>query len=355
MRFQVKPCSQTVGRSRSGTSANRILFWSLLAMPGLLLPAVSVCGSPLPDHVDVALGDVSINKLAFLVAEDRHIYRRYGLDVHQFVTPSAARVVAANGIEVPPANIGHDGEDAPLMIGGGAWLIAKVAEGRAGESHRVIIATTENIVRDHIIARPGINSEQDLRGKTLGAGLRNVPGYAAIVYLRRMGLDGQVKVTGEASLDALKAGRVDAIVANLFAVAKAPALGFIDLVDISRYGLPEAGSGILADPEWLSRHRDIAIRFTAASIEATRRMKEDKPIVAAVLRKWFGIRDPGTVDTIFHLAQGIPDQPAPSVAGIQEAMRVYASPALAQSRAEDFFDATIVNQATRLEAGRSHS
>ena len=43
--------------------------------------------------VDVALGDVSLNKVSFLIAADAGIYAKNGLDVHQFITPGA--VVAA--------------------------------------------------------------------------------------------------------------------------------------------------------------------------------------------------------------------------------------------------------------------
>ena len=41
--------------------------------------------------IDVSLGDVSLNKVAFLVAEDNGIYKKYGLDVHQFITAKAAQ------------------------------------------------------------------------------------------------------------------------------------------------------------------------------------------------------------------------------------------------------------------------
>ena len=40
--------------------------------------------------LDVALGDVSLNKVSFLIAADTGIYARNGLDVHQFITPGAA-------------------------------------------------------------------------------------------------------------------------------------------------------------------------------------------------------------------------------------------------------------------------
>ena len=44
-------------------------------------------------HVSVALGDVSLNKLIFAVAQDAGLYKKNGLDVDQYITPGAAEVV----------------------------------------------------------------------------------------------------------------------------------------------------------------------------------------------------------------------------------------------------------------------
>jgi len=54
--------------------------------------SLAMAASPLraATEVDVALGDISVNKVPFLVAADAGIYAKYGLDVHQFNTPGAA-------------------------------------------------------------------------------------------------------------------------------------------------------------------------------------------------------------------------------------------------------------------------
>ena len=41
--------------------------------------------------LEVALGDVSLNKVPFLIAADAGIYARNGLDVRQFITPRRRR------------------------------------------------------------------------------------------------------------------------------------------------------------------------------------------------------------------------------------------------------------------------
>src|SRR5215472_11215043 len=98
--------------------------------------------------LDVALGDVSLNKVPFLIAADTGIYARNGLQVHQFITPAAAGVARNSGVIVPPEYIGTPTEPAPIDIGGGSPMIYRVANS-ANAVERVLLATTENTIRDH--------------------------------------------------------------------------------------------------------------------------------------------------------------------------------------------------------------
>src|SRR5688500_11650368 len=72
---------------------------------GLLLAAL-LCAFPARAaeslvSVDVALGDVTINKVPFLMAADSGLYARNGLAVRQFVTPEAAEMARRSGVVVP--------------------------------------------------------------------------------------------------------------------------------------------------------------------------------------------------------------------------------------------------------------
>jgi ABC-type nitrate/sulfonate/bicarbonate transport system substrate-binding protein len=67
-------------------------------------------------EMTVSLGDVSLTKLPFIMAADYGIYEKNGLKVRQFITPSAAKVVTARGINVPKENISSDKGD--IDIGG---------------------------------------------------------------------------------------------------------------------------------------------------------------------------------------------------------------------------------------------
>ena len=289
-------------------------------------------------HLDVALGDVSLQKVPFLIAAETGLYQKNGLDVRQHITPGAAKAAAANGVVVPAEYVAAEGEKAPITITGGAYLVAAVAQRKMPLPHPIIVATNENFVRDHIITRMDIRSPADLVGKRLGSGSNNVTGYDGVVYLERAGLTGKVTLVEPDSLAALQEGRVEAVMANLFLTAKAPELGLRDLVDVGQYNIPEAGSGVLVDPVWLSAHRDRARSFLKAMVEATRIMKQDKTVFRATLAKWFNVTDLRMVERLFLMAQRFPDKPYPAVEGVKEAMRVFKTDITAPMRPEDFYD-----------------
>jgi NitT/TauT family transport system substrate-binding protein len=106
--------------------------------------------------VTVELGDVSLTKLPFIIAADNGIYEKNGLKVSQFITPSAAEAVRGSGVIVPPENIKSNvvGE---INIGGGSPTMVRMTS-VATAPHRVILATTDNVSRFHVISSKAITN-----------------------------------------------------------------------------------------------------------------------------------------------------------------------------------------------------
>src|SRR6188508_3584766 len=119
--------------------------------------------------LEVSLGDVSLNKVAFLVAADNGIYEKNGLKVRQFITANAASRIKRSGVNVPPEFVGTMAEEgsAPLSIGGGSPLIVQMTSD-ARATPRVILLTFEDTSKFHIISKNELNSLDDLKGKRLG-------------------------------------------------------------------------------------------------------------------------------------------------------------------------------------------
>lgn len=316
-----------------------------------VLPGLLLCLAALPAwaagklvSLDVALGDVSLNKVSFLIAADAGIYAKNGLDVHQFITPGAAQVARNSGIVVPAENVKADIGDAPISIGGGSPMIYRVANG--GGVHRIVLATSESIIRDHIIASTDIKSVADLKGKRLGY---SVPGavthVGAVGFAKVMGWEPGKDITlvgGGNALNPLREGREDALLGSGMLFSRASDLKFKDLIDLTQYKIPVAGSSILAEKNWLAANRDTAARFVKAALEADALMKTNRGAFDAALVKWFNIKDTPTQQSMYREAVDIPRKPYPAVEGIKSTLAIYDSPQMRKYKAEDFYDSSFI-------------
>jgi ABC-type nitrate/sulfonate/bicarbonate transport system substrate-binding protein len=313
------------------------------AIFGAILTPALAADKPIP--LDVALGDVSLNKVAFLIAADAGLYARNGLDVHQFITPGAAQVARNSGVVVPSGYVKADIGNAPIDIGGGSPMIYRVAYDARGV-HRVALASTESYIRDHIIAAPSVKSVEDLKGKRLGY---SVPGavthVGALAFVKHMGWDPNkdISLMGNGNaLNPLREGREDALLGSAMLFAMAPELKLNDLIDLTQYKFPVAGSSILAEKNWLKDNRETAGRFVKSAVEAIALMKTDAHAFNAALAKWFNIKDAATQDRMFKEAGDIPAKPYPAVDGIKATMQLYDSPEMRKYKAEDFYDSSFI-------------
>jgi NitT/TauT family transport system substrate-binding protein len=302
-------------------------------------------------RVRVSLGDVSLNKVPFLIADDAGIYQKHGLDVEQFITPNAAEVVRRSGVNVPQKYIGTSGAgQAEIAIAGGSpTMVSMIARGRPLD--RVILATMDNEARWKIVARPGISGLDQMKGKRLGYSTRgSVSHFIALALAERLGwvLDRDITLAGNSfSIEALKEGRIDAVVADEIMQAQAPAAGFKAILDLRPYHIAIPGSGVVASREWLQKNREAALRFLKATVEAVVLMKRDPAVSAAAMAKWFGITDPEKQREVWSQSADLPQKPYPSVVGIRKVMDFFNDPEMATHKPEDFYDDTLVQELDR--------
>ena len=296
-------------------------------------------------RVDVSLGDVSINKVPFLVAADQGLYAKYGLDVHQTISAGAARAAAASGVVVPDGYVSRDASADPLIeVGGGSPMINSVINRRG--KPRVIVLTQEAMAASHVIARPGIASLQDLKGKRLGfSGVGSVTHFNALSLAKQFGWDPDRDITlvaGSANIEALEQDKVDAILTSAMGIALGTQAGFTDIGDLSVYKMPMAGSGIMVDKAYLAPNRDTVLRFLKAGLEATALMQRDRRVFNAALAKWFNITDAKTQEGMFAYVHQFEKKPYPSVDGIKRVFALYDSPEMRKHTPEEFYDSSLI-------------
>jgi NitT/TauT family transport system substrate-binding protein len=294
--------------------------------------------------VTVELGDVSLTKLPFIMAADNGIYERAGLKVDQFITPSAAAAVRGSGVIVPPESIKRNvvGE---INIGGGSPTMVRMTS-VATAPHRVILATTDDVSRFHVISRADITEPEALKGKRIGYGnLGALDHFSMVLFLRKMGWDPNRDVSmlsnGNGPQSIVK-GLVDAFAGTDIALTASKKLGLRDLVDLGQYHFVMPGSGVNALSEWLPSHRDTAARFMKASVEAIALMKNDRRAAFASMTKWYGITDPEKLEAVYAEASKLPSKPYPSIEGLKAMQSIYTWREMTIRKPEDFADSSFV-------------
>lgn len=302
-----------------------------------------------PERLVVRLTDVSINKVPYIVAKEEGLFAKHGLDVDPYITAGAAETVRASGVNVPAQFVRADQGPVDLSTGGGApTIIARTTNVR--ERDRVILATTDHIVRWHVFAKPEITKLEQLKGKRLGvSGYGSCSGYIARVIADRMGWDPEQDLSilyGSLGVRWLREGIVDAVVLDETPYAAAVSQGMKPLVDLREWNEPIPCSGVSATRTWLSEgnNRDRAKRFLMATVEAIALMKKDPQVVNRAIGKWYGITDPQRQRLMWESAKEMPAKPYPAVAGIEKVMELYDYHEMRQHKAEDFYDESLMRE-----------
>ena len=294
----------------------------------------------------VRMGDVSINKIPFLVALDQGLYEKNGLDLTMIPYGSGSATV--HGIpDAIPAEVREIGEDAQITVGGGVGMMVGRVN-RSEPSDWIILATTDHVVRWHIVAREGIETLEDLKGKRLGlSGMSACTGYIALMLADKMGWDPKQDIAilqGNYSVTPLQEGWVDAFIAYEVPLAMAMQAGYKPIADLRDWDEPMLCSGARASRSWANNNRETVIRFLKSVVEAIAMMKKDKTVAFSSMAKWYGFTDYEVQSIIYNGAVEMPRAPYPNVEGIKKVMELYDSNAMRRYKAEDFYDDSFMKE-----------
>lgn len=328
---------------RSVVAAKFVLL--VVAIPAVLVaPAYS---AEQIEELELLLGDVSLNKLPFVLALDEGIYARNGLKVRPLFTRGSVEIIRKSGVDVPEEYILKDDRKIPIKIGGASPTIVRLTT-EAGGWDPIILGSTHTTSRWRIISQPGIADIRDLKGKRIGySGVGAVTHMMAISVAEMLGWDPQFdwSMLGEAlGVEALELDQVDAIIGPELHATMAVDAGYKILADLGDYNLPVAGSSFLFDREWLSQHPDTAKRFIKSSVEAVALLKNDKQAAFRSIRKWFLISDPELLEFFYAEAEKLPSKPYPPYEGLKKMMQIYDSHEMRKYGVEHFYDDSYIKE-----------
>ena len=332
------------GRART---LHRLAAVTAAAMLAIAAPAAGAAEQAGDAPIELLLGDVSMNKLPFIMALEEGIYSRNDLDVVPKFTSGSVDIIRKSGVEVPDEYIASRNAKPLVKIGGATPHITRLVM-EAGAWDPLILGSTHSESRWRIIGRADIKSPEDLKGKRIGySGVGAVTHYMAISFAEHMGWDPYFdwSMMGEAlGVESLDAGHVDAIIAPELHATMAVDKGYRIIADLGDYNLPVAGSSFLFDRQWLKDNEDTARRLIKSYVEAIALLKTDKEATFQTLRKWFQITDPELLEHFYQEAEKLPSKPYSPVAGLKKMMQIYDSHEMRKYTVEYFYDDSFVRE-----------
>lgn len=297
--------------------------------------------------LDLLLGDVSLNKLPFVLAFDEGIYERHGLDVRPMFSAGSVDIIRASGVAVPDEYIFDDVTQPAIKIGGASPTMVRLTT-RAGSWDPVALGSTHSRSRWRIVGRGDIDSVADLKGKRIGySGVGAVTHYMAVSVAQHHGWDPYFDwsmLGGALGVKSLRAGHVDAIIAPELHATMAVDAGYRVIADLGDYDLPAAGSSFLFDREWLANNEDTAMRFMKSAVDAIALLKNDRQAAYRTLRKWYQVRDEALLEHFYAEVEKLPSKPYPPIEGIRKAMSIYDSHEMRRYTPDHFYDDRFVRE-----------
>lgn len=268
------------------------------------------------ERVRVGLSSVSATNGSVWVAEEKGLFKKYGIDAEVIV-------IGGGGSRVVGSLIAGELQ---FSVGGGEGSLRAQMKG----ADVVIAASTFTQGVQRMLARPEIKNHQDLKGKRIGITRFGSAAHLALQLMLkkwRMTVD-DVKIlqvgSSPAMMASLDKGGIDAAVLTMPSFFLAEEKGFRvigDPVDMEIFYLQNT---LETSRSFIRKNRDQALRFMKGYVEGIAYFKKHKAESIAVLRKKLRIqseqeRDSRYLELSYNLLASklYREVPYPSIQAVQ--------------------------------------
>jgi len=248
-----------------------------------------------PGEVIITHASMSTSAIPLWVAQRQNFFGKYGIK---------SKVVWVRGNPAQIATLASG--DTQIAYGGATTALAAAVGGK--ELQMVAsLSSRENL---DLVARPGINSAKDLRGKRFG--IQSIGGgvwKTATVWLEHFGMDEkrdniQMIVIGDVTIlsQALETGRIDATVVPGFLSRRLAEKGFVVLGRCEQTRLTSVGMTILVEKPYLQQNMDTLQDVLKALIEGMVFITgpRNKLAVLETITKQFKLSDPAAAEGAYQ-------------------------------------------------------
>ena len=280
---------------------------------------------------------ISYNQVHIWVAKDAGLFRKHGLDVEiVFFRGGQTATQALVAGEPPIVNIG-------LVVQAGL------------QGHdAVLIASTENAYNYSVVARPGIATVEQLKGRRLGvSSFGSASHNAAMILLKKFNLEPNKDVALLAvgptmeRLAAIEAGKIDATILTPSEMPRARKQGMIEVFDMLDLGVEIQGNGFATTRTFIRNERATVLSALRAYVESIYYIAKNKDETKRITAKYMRTNDQDVLDATYEwFVKRVSKRPYPTLKGIQFLLDDLAPklPQAKNAKPEQFVDLSLLQQ-----------
>ena len=280
---------------------------------------------------------ISYNQVHIWVAKDAGLFRKHGLDVEiVFFRGGQTATQALVAGDPPIVNIG-------LVVQAGL------------QGHdAVLIASTENAYNYSVVARPGIATVEQLKGRRLGvSSFGSASHNAAIILLKKFNLepnkDVALLVAGPTMelLAAIEAGKIAATILTPSEMPRARKQGMAEVFDMLDLGVEIQGNGFATTRTFIRNQRATVLSALRAYVESIYYISKNKDETKRITAKYMRTNDQDVLDATYDwFVKRVSKRPYPTLKGIQFLLDDLAPklPQAKNAKPEQFVDLSLLQQ-----------
>lgn len=311
---------------------------TLLTCLCLLLPGQSSAQT----KVIVGLSTLNSRVSPLWIAQERGFFSKNGLEVLLVLTRLSN-----------PAIAGLLAGELQMVYGGANAALAAASNG----AELKLVAAMSNRLTYELIARPGINKPEDLRGKRWGTGgIGGSLWMGALLGLENLGLEASrdqisLMIVGDQTnnAQALEAGNVDVTTLDGVYTHRLKQKGFKVIAEFGKANIPFPGQGIVVSRAFLQKQSIVVEAFLKSLLEGIQYClaPANKAAVIKTMTTRLRIPDPNSAEVGYQdLISGVDAKPYPSVEGLRNVQRLMKqqNPKVGNLKVEDLVDDRILRK-----------